>query len=263
MPCCPGASLPAHRSVTLAGGRRPGVRSPWTASSPRAARPSRRSSTGGSPPSPRRPVPTSSSPRAPPGVPKGAMVTHGRRTFARRAWADGVGLRRGRPVPDGQPVLPQLRLPGRHPRLPAEAGDHRSRSRCSTSSTICGSSQAERITVLPGPPTLYYSMLDHPRLADFDLSALRLAVTGAAIVPVALIDRMRAELGFRDGRHRLRPDRDRAAPPPSARRTPASRRSSTTVRAGDPRHRVGHRRTRRHGRCRPARRARSWCAATT
>ncbi len=52
----------------------------------------------------------------------------------------------------------------------------------------------ERITVLPGPPTLYQSILDAPGRADHDLSSLRLAVTGAAVVPVALVERMRSEL---------------------------------------------------------------------
>ncbi|MCU1389836.1 MAG: acyl-CoA synthetase (AMP-forming)/AMP-acid ligase [Ilumatobacteraceae bacterium] len=56
--------------------------------------------------------------------------------------------------------------------------------------------QAERITVLPGAPTIYRSILDHPDRATFDLSSLRVAVTGAADVPVALIEQMRAELPF-------------------------------------------------------------------
>jgi acyl-CoA synthetase (AMP-forming)/AMP-acid ligase II len=54
----------------------------------------------------------------------------------------------------------------------------------------------ERITVLPGPPALYTSILGHPDRARYDLSSLRVAVTGAAVVPVALIERMRAELTF-------------------------------------------------------------------
>ncbi len=49
--------------------------------------------------------------------------------------------------------------------------------------------ERERITVLPGPPTIYQSLLDHP--GGYDLSSLRLAVTGAAVVPVALVERMR------------------------------------------------------------------------
>jgi acyl-CoA synthetase (AMP-forming)/AMP-acid ligase II len=55
----------------------------------------------------------------------------------------------------------------------------------------------ERITALPGPPTLYLSILNHPERDAFDLSSLRLAVTGAAAVPVEMIRRMREELSFR------------------------------------------------------------------
>jgi len=56
--------------------------------------------------------------------------------------------------------------------------------------------QEQRITVLPGPPTIYQTLLDHPSRGDFDLSSLRFAVTGAAIVPVVLIERMQDELDF-------------------------------------------------------------------
>jgi acyl-CoA synthetase (AMP-forming)/AMP-acid ligase II len=56
--------------------------------------------------------------------------------------------------------------------------------------------EAERITVLPGAPALYQTILDDPARASFDLSSLRLAVTGAADVPVALVERMRRELRF-------------------------------------------------------------------
>ncbi len=51
-----------------------------------------------------------------------------------------------------------------------------------------------RITVLPGPPTIYQTLLDHPARAQHDLTSLRFAVTGAATVPVVLIERMQAEL---------------------------------------------------------------------
>jgi acyl-CoA synthetase (AMP-forming)/AMP-acid ligase II len=56
--------------------------------------------------------------------------------------------------------------------------------------------QDHRITVLPGPPTVYQTLLDHPDRHQFDLSSLRFAVTGAAIVPVVLIERMQSELDF-------------------------------------------------------------------
>jgi acyl-CoA synthetase (AMP-forming)/AMP-acid ligase II len=56
--------------------------------------------------------------------------------------------------------------------------------------------EAERITALPGAPTIYQMILDHPERGRWDLSSLRLAVTGAADVPVALVERMRRELSF-------------------------------------------------------------------
>ncbi len=54
----------------------------------------------------------------------------------------------------------------------------------------------EKISAIPGPPTLYLTILNHPDRAKFDLSSLRLAVTGAAAVPVEMINRMRDELNF-------------------------------------------------------------------
>ncbi|HVT64976.1 MAG TPA: FadD3 family acyl-CoA ligase [Mycobacteriales bacterium] len=54
--------------------------------------------------------------------------------------------------------------------------------------------ERERITVLPGPPTLYQTILDSPDREKRDLSTLRLIVTGAAVVPVVLIERLRDEL---------------------------------------------------------------------
>jgi HIP---CoA ligase len=51
-----------------------------------------------------------------------------------------------------------------------------------------------RITVLPGPPTIYQTLLDHPARDRYDLTSLRFAVTGAATVPVVLIERMQTEL---------------------------------------------------------------------
>jgi acyl-CoA synthetase (AMP-forming)/AMP-acid ligase II len=55
----------------------------------------------------------------------------------------------------------------------------------------------EKVTMLPGPPAIYQTILDHPDLGQYDLSTLRLSVTGAAAVPVEMINRMRRELTFK------------------------------------------------------------------
>ncbi len=58
--------------------------------------------------------------------------------------------------------------------------------------------EAERITMLPGPPTLYHSLLDVARRdgARARLATLRAAVTGSADIPVELIRRVHDELPF-------------------------------------------------------------------
>ncbi|TDH57386.1 fatty acid--CoA ligase family protein [Mycobacterium eburneum] len=53
---------------------------------------------------------------------------------------------------------------------------------------------AERISMLPGPPTLYHSLL--AARGQHDLSSLRAAVTGSADIPVELVRRIRNELPF-------------------------------------------------------------------
>jgi acyl-CoA synthetase (AMP-forming)/AMP-acid ligase II len=54
----------------------------------------------------------------------------------------------------------------------------------------------DRISVLPGPPAIYQTIMNHPDLGSFDMSSLRLSVTGAATIPVQMIYDMREKLGF-------------------------------------------------------------------
>ncbi|MGV9713046.1 FadD3 family acyl-CoA ligase [Gordonia sp. NPDC003424] len=55
--------------------------------------------------------------------------------------------------------------------------------------------EAQRATVFPGAPTIFQTILDDPDRGNHDLSSLRLIVTGAAIVPVVLIERLQSDLG--------------------------------------------------------------------
>ncbi|MFJ3881760.1 FadD3 family acyl-CoA ligase [Streptomyces sp. NPDC090077] len=57
---------------------------------------------------------------------------------------------------------------------------------------------AERVTCLMGPPTVFHGLVHHPRRTAHDLSALRLAGTGAAHVPTSLVEEIRTELGAPD-----------------------------------------------------------------
>lgn len=56
--------------------------------------------------------------------------------------------------------------------------------------------ETERVSVMNGPPTVIFSLLDHPDRASYDLSSLRTSATGAAVVPVAMVERVQTELPF-------------------------------------------------------------------
>ncbi len=129
------------------------------------------------------------------GKPKGAMLTHSASIRAYHAWSDVVGLREGDRYLIVNPFFHSFGL---------KAGILASILTGATIvphavfdvDTVMQRVAEEKISMLPGPPTVYQSILDHPRVGEFDMSSLRLSVTGAAAVPVEMINRMRAELGF-------------------------------------------------------------------
>ena len=129
------------------------------------------------------------------GKPKGVMTAHGQNLRAFRDWADVVGLRHGDRYLIVNPffhafgykagILASIMTGATmYPHLVFDVPQ------------VMRRVATERITMLPGPPTLYQSILNHPELDQFDMSSLRLSVTGAAAIPVELILRMRAELSF-------------------------------------------------------------------
>ena len=129
------------------------------------------------------------------GHPKGAMASHGQSLRAYRDWAHVVGLcaedrylvvapffhcfgyKAGwmAALLVGATVLPQPVF---------------------DVAQVLARIAPDRVSMLPGPPALYQTMLARPDLKEHDLSSLRLAVTGAAVIPVSLIQRMRDALGF-------------------------------------------------------------------
>jgi len=54
--------------------------------------------------------------------------------------------------------------------------------------------QRDRATVMPGPPTLFQSILSFAERENYDISSLCKVTTGAAVIPVELIRRMREDL---------------------------------------------------------------------
>jgi acyl-CoA synthetase (AMP-forming)/AMP-acid ligase II len=129
------------------------------------------------------------------GRPKGAMTTHGQtlRTFA--TWAEVVGLRRG----DRYLIVnPFFHTFGYKAGILAclMTGTTMVPEPVFDVDLVVERIDQERITVLPGPPTIFQSILDHPDRKGFDLSTLRLVVTGAALVPVELVRALWSDLGI-------------------------------------------------------------------
>jgi acyl-CoA synthetase (AMP-forming)/AMP-acid ligase II len=129
------------------------------------------------------------------GHPKGAMTTHAQtlRTFA--TWSEIVGLRAG----DRYLIVnPFFHTFGYKAGILAclMAGATMVPEPVFDVDVVLQRVSDERISVLPGPPTIFQSILDHPRRADFDLSSLRLVVTGAAVVPVELVEALWSDLGI-------------------------------------------------------------------
>jgi acyl-CoA synthetase (AMP-forming)/AMP-acid ligase II len=56
--------------------------------------------------------------------------------------------------------------------------------------------ETERITAFPGAPAMYQAILNDPAVDAFDASTLRLAILGAAAIPVELVEAMRGRLGI-------------------------------------------------------------------
>ena len=129
------------------------------------------------------------------GTPKGVVMTHGRTVGVATDWVAMTGL-----GPDDRYLMvnPYFHMFGLKAGILASvaAGATMYPEPVFDADRALARVAAERITVLPGAPTLYQSLLDHPDRDRHDLSSLRVAVTGAADIPVELIRRVGAELPF-------------------------------------------------------------------
>jgi acyl-CoA synthetase (AMP-forming)/AMP-acid ligase II len=129
------------------------------------------------------------------GSPKGVVMTHGQTLRAYLDWCDWADLRAGDRYLIANPFFHifgykagclacLMRGATIYPLAVFDAG------------VALELVERERISVLPGPPTIYHSLLDHPDRSRRDISSLRVGVTGAADIPVELIRRVREELPF-------------------------------------------------------------------
>ncbi len=131
------------------------------------------------------------------GAPKGAVLTHGASVRTYLSWCEAVGLRSSDRYLTVYPFFHTAGLKSAvlacvltgATLLPHAVFDP---------AAVMQAVADERITVLPGPPTVFQAILDHADRSRYDLSGLRLSVTGAAVVPVSVIERMRSELRIDD-----------------------------------------------------------------
>lgn len=131
------------------------------------------------------------------GRPKGVMCAHRPTILAFKAWSEVVGLTEGSRYLIVNPFFHTFGY---------KAGWVAALLQGSTvypeqvfdAQAILQRIESDRISFLPGPPTLFLSMLAHPGIKDFDLSSLKSSVTGASTVPPILIKRMREELGIQN-----------------------------------------------------------------
>ncbi len=129
------------------------------------------------------------------GVPKGVVQTHGRTLAVARDWVAMTGLAAGDRY---LMVNPYFHMFGLKAGILASvaAGATMLPEAVFDVERALARVADERVTVLPGAPALYQAILDHPDRGAHDLSSLRVAVTGAADIPVELIRRVEAELPF-------------------------------------------------------------------
>jgi HIP---CoA ligase len=190
-----GVELPALETVVVASGRPPAGTSGWEAFLARATPQGRaevdRRRAAVTPDDPSDILFTSGTT----GRPKGVVSTHSRTLAVAKDWVAMTGLQPGDRYLQINPYFHMFGLKAGilasvvagATMLPEPVFDvDRSLRRV----------EAERVTVLPGAPTLYQSLLDHPDRDRYDLSSLRVGVTGAADIPVALIQRIFDELPY-------------------------------------------------------------------
>ena len=98
------------------------------------------------------------------GAPKGAMLRHGASVARVRRVGDGRRAARRRPLPHRQPVLPRVRPEGRASSRALIKGATILPHPVFDVPSVMERVAEETVTMLPGPPTIYQSILNHPDL---------------------------------------------------------------------------------------------------
>ncbi|GAA0957910.1 AMP-binding protein [Actinocorallia libanotica] len=126
------------------------------------------------------------------GLPKGVLLRHGGLVETTRGWVANTGLRGG----DRYPVVAPFAHIGGHKTgllACAVAGATALPQPVLDPKALARTVAEHGVTVLQGPPALFQALLAEP---DMPVGRVRVAVTGAAVVPPALVHRLREQLGI-------------------------------------------------------------------
>lgn len=129
------------------------------------------------------------------GRPKGVMLTHGQTLRTVGVWIDTLGFRRG----DRYLVLnPFFHVFGyKYGWVTAlKVGCVAYPLSVFDPAALLDLIDREKITVVPGQPTIFQGIMDHPARAERDLSSARLGIVGSTSIPAQVVRDMRDILGF-------------------------------------------------------------------
>lgn len=129
------------------------------------------------------------------GLPKGAMTTHGQNVAVFETFSNSIGMTQGDRYLIVNPFFHSfgykagwlcclIQGAAIYPLSVFDVED------------VLKRIERDKITVMPGAPTIFQSLLSHEALKNYDISSLRVATTGAAVIPVDLIEKMTNELGI-------------------------------------------------------------------
>lgn len=129
------------------------------------------------------------------GDPKGAMATHGQTVRTARLWAKATTIGEG----DRFLILwPFFHCSGYKAGwvVNLAVGATTLPEALLDVDALLGKIEREQVTFLPGPPTLFQTLLADPSLDRRRLASLRVSITGAASVAPTMIEAMRRDLGI-------------------------------------------------------------------
>jgi len=129
------------------------------------------------------------------GLPKGVMSAHRQTLGVADVWARGAGLSAADRYAIVNPFFHSFGYKAGFV-TSFTAGTTVYPVRTFDAEALMALIERERITVLPGAPTIFTTLIHHPKREAYDLSSLRFAIAGAATVPPNLFVQMLDVLGF-------------------------------------------------------------------